>query len=73
MIAKLLSIFRKAPAKAAANLPASRKHIRITNYTFGHKVTYYGHNGRRITSRRVNTYGGLIALRDSAKAKGYAA
>jgi hypothetical protein len=73
----MINLFRKAiaslsrkPAPRLANLPRSRKHVRVTHWTFDSVITYYGHNGRKLTSRRVKA-GDVARLKANARKLGY--
>lgn len=67
---KLIASLSRKPAPRSVNLPRSRKHVRVTHFTFDAKVTYYGHNGRKVTSRRVKT-GDVARLKVNARKLGY--
>lgn len=60
------------PAKAAYVRPAPRKHIRVTYWTFDVSVSYYGENGRKLTTRRYKT-SDIARIKNMARAAGYQA
>ena len=70
LITKAIASLSRKPAPRPANMPRSRKHVRVTHFTFDAKVTYYGHDGRKLTSRRVKT-GDVARLKANARALGY--
>lgn len=51
---------------------APRKHIRITYWTFDVSVSYYGENGRKLTTRRYATRD-IVRIKNMARAAGYQA
>ena len=57
-------------ARAATKEPLSRKHVRTCIWSFHATITYYGENGRKVTSRKV-AIADLARVRNSAAAKGY--
>lgn len=70
LISKAISALSRKPVARPANMPRSRKHVRVTHFTFDAKITYYGHDGRKLTSRRVKT-GDVARLKRNARALGY--
>lgn len=72
LIAKAIAALSRKPTPRPANMPRSRKHVRVTHWTFDSVITYYGHNGRKVTSRRVKT-GDVARLKANARKLGYAA
>ena len=70
LISKAIASLSRKPTPRPANMPRSRKHVRVTHWTFDSKITYYGHDGRKLTSRRVNT-GDVARLKDNARKLGY--
>lgn len=58
------------PAPIAPRSIASRKHVRHTVWSDSVTVAYYGHNGKRITSRNY-PLARYRAVMQSARAKGY--
>ena len=70
LITKAIAALSRKPAPRLANLPRSRKHVRVTHWTFDSVITYYGHNGRKVTSRRVSTCD-VARLKVNARKIGY--
>ena len=70
LISKAIASLSRKPVARPANMPRSRKHVRITHFTFDAKITYYGHDGRKLTSRRVKT-GDVARLKANARKLGY--
>lgn len=70
-IAQKLSAIFRAPV-ATYTRPAPRKHIRITYWTFDVSVSYYGENGRKLTTRRYATRD-IVRIKNMARAAGYQA
>jgi hypothetical protein len=70
MLKFLAKLFRKPANKPAADMPRSRKHIRVTHWTFDVRIAYYDHAGRKVTYRRYPT-ARASAMIKSARAKGY--
>ena len=70
LVTKAIAALSRKPAPRLANLPRSRKHVRVTHWTFDSVITYYGHNGRKLTSRRVST-GDVARLKVNARKLGY--
>jgi hypothetical protein len=66
----LAKLFRKPAIQSAAIMPRSRKHIRVTYWTFDVRIAYYDHAGRKVTYRRYPT-ARASAMIKSARAKGY--
>lgn len=59
------------PAAPVIEPRKSRKHIRVTYWTFDATIAYYGENGRKLTKRRVATTD-VARLVNQARAYGYA-
>lgn len=57
--------------QSARNATKSRKHIRITYGAFEAKITYYGSNGRKVTSRKNVRLGDVARLAGMARNAGY--
>jgi hypothetical protein len=72
LIAKAAALLSRKPAPRLVNLPRSRKHVRVTHWTFDATISYYGHDGRKVTTRRVKT-GDVARLKVNARKLGYAA
>lgn len=70
LIRKAITSLSRKPAPRLVDRPRSRKHVRVTHFTFDAKITYYGHDGRKLTSRRVKT-GDVARLKRDARALGY--
>jgi hypothetical protein len=70
MLQFIINLFRKPAPRAAADMPRSRKHIRVTHWTFHTSIAYYGHDGRKLTRRNYSPAQYRAALK-SARAKGY--
>jgi hypothetical protein len=74
MIDAIKAAIRKLTEKPASQaiLPRkSRKHIRVTYWTFDATIAYYGENGRKLTKRRVATRD-VARLVKQARENGYA-
>lgn len=52
LMTKAIAALSRKPAPRPANMPRSRKHVRVTHFTFDAKVTYYGHDGRKLIAPR---------------------
>lgn len=72
LITKAIASLSRKPAPRLVDRPRSRKHVRVTHWTFNSVITYYGHDGRKVTSRRVKT-GDVARLKDNARSLGYRA
>lgn len=70
LISKAIASLSRKPAPCPANMPRSRKHVRVTHWTFDSVITYYDHAGRKVTSRRVNTRD-VARLKVNARKLGY--
>ena len=70
LIRKAIASLSRKPVARPANMPRSRKHVRVTHWTFNSVITYYGHDGRKLTSRRVKT-GDVARLKVNARKLGY--
>jgi hypothetical protein len=68
--ATIAKLARKPVAPAIAPRK-SRKHIRVTYWTFDATIAYYGESGRKLTKRRVATKD-VARLVNQARANGYA-
>lgn len=66
----LAKLSGKPAQREKAILPISRKHIRITHWTFNASITYYGHNGRKLTKRLVRN-GDIHRLVKQARTNGF--
>lgn len=56
--------------RARADRPTSRKHIRITHWSDRATITYYGHNGRKVT-RITCALGDVARIAIAARSRGY--
>lgn len=71
-IARAFAHMFKKPAPAMPyNMPRSKKHIRITHWTFDVTIGYYGHSGKKLTIRNDIKYSDLARLIANARALGY--
>lgn len=67
--AAIAKLARK-PALPAIKPLQSRKHYRVTYWASHATISYYGENGRKLTSRRVAN-GDVFRLIKQARAYGY--
>jgi hypothetical protein len=70
LIKKAIASLSRKPAPRPIIMRRSRKHIRVTHWTFHSTIGYYGENGRKLTTRRVKT-SDVARLKDNARKLGY--
>jgi hypothetical protein len=72
LIAKAVALLSRKPAPRLTIAPRSRRHVRVTHWTFHATIGYYGENGRKLTTRRVKI-GDVARLKANARKLGYTA
>jgi len=72
IIKKAIALLSRKPAPRPIIAPRSRRHVRVTHWSFHSTISYYGENGRKLTTRKV-AHRDVARLKANARKLGYTA